>query len=1733
MSASGSPQKDVSSQMPKMSSPSAPTVSPSVAGSFIDCRNVYQLSGVGVSSTNQQGTPPSQSPQDVVKIRFRRDVSGSGVAVANRSIVTTANINAVQPTAEGNNRTFQDTNSNFKPSPNISSLIKTQDSRTTASKRKDVKRLIIKKPPATKAALGQMRRHSVLPRQTSSKFTKTPVSFTDKTEPKTTPQKLNINLAQLKTAQNKIVLVKMLTPMPHNGPKIVAAPSPSPTKSSVSPTTIALARSVQGLRPIQTVGSPPNLAALSPAVAVPPGEAPILQPEVGKSESLSSLSSSTLTTTLSTTSTTSSSSSDMGKYNITFGSEESTLDDKIEIKNSSKSNATETETHHDDNETVHSGRMSREMRCLKEMQSSSKILTEFMQSSSEKLRKRCRSESRSCGSLTPTSQVRFSVSGHDDGEELDDKDGSPSGGSAKRPGMRSANVEFSLKQRKFLSSIHQNSDASDGSENEEARQASSSKEGVAVKPRENYGSHLPVAPKLGWDKFCWRCKTCEPGLEACAGCIRCFHPVCLKLNPAFFIVEKKWNCPECIKLQSIEDDFREGNKTGKDKLKIESLTVSLKFAMKRMQLLKGSAIWNPLDRQQLPNYDHYVTNHLDLTMLQKNVADQKYKTTEAFQIDVSWILHNASIYPNNSKLLSAAKGIMKICKQEMNEIEACNECYFNANTCKTWFTEVCSRPHLLVWAKLKGFPYWPAKVMTINSNQLVDVRFFGDHDRAWVPVKDCFLFCVDDPNTKNQRRTNMAECMREADSYIAKLRKKFGQFQYADFRVPLDANKMDSHLESMIPGILRKIAENGDSHRTKLMLKIIKTADNFLSVSPVSSNAPTFTTETTPRSSRSESFDKKQKFSISPIAKSYDASTSPKQNCEETKNETQNIITPPEGEITPVTGRMYPIRKRKSTEESPNVEDTPKVTPTITQRPIKKRNSRTSTNSNASTEIKGCHEPSKAEASVVAKTAPSRKRKSISPIGEGSTKNAPKQSKIESVVLQRESDSWKTVPATKKQKTDSKSLDEKGDIQEETEKKALDSKIEEPVQKEDTEGPNDSTEVESVIGIIKPTFTESNVTLKNMKKTEAEEESVTPTIAKSNVSVTETSKEENYNAPKVPKPIEDKRLDKQPSVLLNAVEIKTEPAEEESAPTVGAAVSTNVQIPPKTIASLNFAQTPQATSNISANSLPLAPPTQQLLPIKLEPLSDDEASSHNDEATGPVAMSNTAPSSQTVVIRTNNRIMVKDIHKLTNQIGTRSAANHGHLNANGGQPVVVTPVEKQKALPKVITRQPPMTIVQQQQKQMRKSLVNAQSIQANKPQNPATPVAVSYSGNKNGHNVMHMVHIPSPLGPATTSRESSSQSTTVNTTRVTSQALVSLPKIANVGTMQHSAAPAAAIATPMQQQAATVVPPAGVSAAVLPTQAQQPVVATPPQLTTTTMTTVEEQQQQQQPEESGQHMMAGFITPSLAAAVTETIVSAPPKMQSRPSGALRSEGDCVYPSGAGPVSQILINNSYKMADFFRSVIEDTLADLSSNSGTLEAKVKVLELEIEKLKHCHQQELAKLKHNSDLVLCEMRKNMEVERTRLVNEVRQQCEIERIRSVEQAKKKQWCTNCGKEAMFYCCWNTSYCDYPCQQKHWPTHMNSCNQSQFNLPSSAIASKPQATNVISNAKVANQPQQQQVTTPKITTVQTLNMNGRSGLTIQPASVAAQQQHQQQLIITSTRGGSQLGKGQGFQRMR
>lgn len=177
----------------------------------------------------------------------------------------------------------------------------------------------------------------------------------------------------------------------------------------------------------------------------------------------------------------------------------------------------------------------------------------------------------------------------------------------------------------------------------------------------------------------------------------------------------------------------------------------------------------------------------------------------------------------------------------------------------------------------------------------------------------------------------------------------------------------------------------------------------------------------------------------------------------------------------------------------------------------------------------------------------------------------------------------------------------------------------------------------------------------------------------------------------------------------------------------------------------------------------------------------------------------------------------------------------------------------------------------------------------------------------------------------------------------------------------------------------------------------------------------------------------GMLTEQMASAVTDQIVRRnPPALTARPAAPLRSESDTVFPTEAGSVCKTLMENAHKMTDFFRSVIEDTLSDLANMSNP-EAKIRSLEIELEKQKNSHTKEIADLKANTDRLLVEMKKSMDKERSKVINDTRRQCEIERIRSIDETKKKQWCANCFKEAEFYCCWNTSYCNESCQRKHW----------------------------------------------------------------------------------------------------
>ncbi|XP_070342158.1 MYND-type zinc finger-containing chromatin reader ZMYND8 isoform X32 [Equus asinus] len=301
---------------------------------------------------------------------------------------------------------------------------------------------------------------------------------------------------------------------------------------------------------------------------------------------------------------------------------------------------------------------------------------------------------------------------------------------------------------------------------------------------------VDVVPQDGRNDFyCWVCHR-EGQVLCCELCPRVYHAKCLRLTSE---PEGDWFCPECEKITVAE--CIETQSKAMTMLTIEQLSYLLKFAIQKMKQPGTDAFQKPVPLEQHPDYAEYIFHPMDLCTLEKNAKKKMYGCTEAFLADAKWILHNCIIYNGgNHKLTQIAKVVIKICEHEMNEIEVCPECYLAACQKRdNWFCEPCSNPHPLVWAKLKGFPFWPAKALRDKDGQ-VDARFFGQHDRAWVPINNCYLMSKEIPFSVKKTKSIFNSAMQEMEVYVDNIRRKFGVFNYSPFRTPYTPNSQHQML---------------------------------------------------------------------------------------------------------------------------------------------------------------------------------------------------------------------------------------------------------------------------------------------------------------------------------------------------------------------------------------------------------------------------------------------------------------------------------------------------------------------------------------------------------------------------------------------------------------------------------------------------------------------------------------------------------------------------------------------------------------------------------------------------------------------------------------------------------------------------------------------------------------------------------------------------------------------------
>ncbi|XP_067122878.1 putative leucine-rich repeat-containing protein DDB_G0290503 isoform X3 [Centruroides vittatus] len=298
-----------------------------------------------------------------------------------------------------------------------------------------------------------------------------------------------------------------------------------------------------------------------------------------------------------------------------------------------------------------------------------------------------------------------------------------------------------------------------------------------------------------YDRYCWICHK-EDGEQKCSLCPRIYHVQCVNREK---ICEEDWMCPECLNI-SLSDKKSSASPI-LAMLTTEQFCSLLKYTLHRMKIHvpEDFNIDNPSS----------VVYPMDFNILEKNIRKKAYTTTASFLADVKWILHNHITCSSHG--MPIIKTILKVCQEELREIETCPDCYLHAYSMKDkWFSEPCRKPHTLVWAKLKGFPIWPAKAVK-SANGNVDVRFFGGHERAWVPVGHVYFLSRDPPQAITSQKKNFEIAIQEVDLHIKLLTQRFGGYEYALEKTPFIATQLYLHLNIT----LNKLCCNPQSSRDK------------------------------------------------------------------------------------------------------------------------------------------------------------------------------------------------------------------------------------------------------------------------------------------------------------------------------------------------------------------------------------------------------------------------------------------------------------------------------------------------------------------------------------------------------------------------------------------------------------------------------------------------------------------------------------------------------------------------------------------------------------------------------------------------------------------------------------------------------------------------------------------------------------------------------------------------------
>ncbi|CAB1336215.1 unnamed protein product [Coregonus sp. 'balchen'] len=970
------------------------------------------------------------------------------------------------------------------------------------------------------------------------------------------------------------------------------------------------------------------------------------------------------------------------------------------------------------------------------------------------------------------------------------------------------------------------------------------------------------------DFYCWLCHR-EGQVLCCELCPRVYHAKCLKL-PAE--PEGDWFCPECEKITVAE--CIETQSKAMTMLTIEQLSYLLKFALQKMKQPGVKAFLADM-KWILHNciiYNGGRSKHMF------NTVSVLYCLLHALEIKLGSYKHvflSFGFVPGNHKLTATAKVVVKICEHEYYFSNVENAVCFRLMKLRSVRSATCPRakrgttgfashghPHPLVWAKLKGFPFWPAKALREKDGQ-VDARFFGQHDRAWVPINNCYLISKEIPFSVKKTKSIFNSAMQEMEVYVENIRKKFGVFNYAPFRTPYTPNnQLQMLLDPANPDAGTVKTEKPDKMRfnfdmtasPKMLLGKSSLSSGMgrrisltdMPRSPMSTNSSGHTGSDVEQDGM-ERGPRNPPFHYSAGEESMDYTASP--------------ASVKMGHAGSMTGSPKPF--------SPGL--------------VPKQERAPGTGSILNLNL--VQHQQQQQASSLLLTTPKRPIRSL----DKTIESCKAQLGIDEI----SEDVYKGVEhsdSEDSEKSDSSDSEYLSDEEHRPKSAAHDDK--DKAERESRKRPKASTQGE-------------------------DKGAVTGTRDKKNSEALLKDRQGSNGLER----------DSQEKPMMPQTQ---SPTDRPKAPEEGRAGA------------------PRALAGPDQDS-----DSERELVIDL----GDEQGGRDRK-------------------RARREPGAVDAKATKEPLGTK---------LEGKFPTAVTP-----------------------------SLASATSSNPKDPSQPLINPTLNLSSST-GSGQPNTAFTTTPAAPT--------PAPTLSSTAASAQSAVKkqrplLPK-ETAQAVQRAVVwnPANKFQTSSQKwPAQQEEQPAG------PTQTQVPVPVQAPTQTQAQTRSPQQLQSQQQLQASSStryqtRQAAKAVQPKDGPQTSTSSVTLVTSGSSSSSSSSYLAADFQIPTASADVAADIAKYTSKMMDTIKGTMTEIYNDLSkSTSGNTIA---------------------------ELTMAEMRQSLEQERERLVAEVKKQIEVEKLQAVDETKKKQWCANCRKEAIFYCCWNTSYCDYPCQQAHWPEHMKSCTQS------------------------------------------------------------------------------------------